>query len=196
MGRLALPQSLQGIFFDQIWDKSKVWALPTLPSTLPLQQLSWHLDLTVWTTVPGEPHFDLSPRTVLARPDEFPRDWAKIVTAETIYPLELFRNGGRWVLLDGYHRRFTIPFPAGRARLFCPSSPIGKGLAENGFIATDSGCPSQFFDQREALAEPVLDTSTPRIYFLSMYCQYKAFNCEPFARSAPRMFGSPRSPHW
>jgi hypothetical protein len=104
MGRLALPESLRGIFFDEIWDKSKVWALPTVPSTLPLQQIAWHLDLTVWTTVPGEPRFDLSPRTVLARPEEFARDWQKIVTAETAYPLEMFRSGEQWILLDGYHR--------------------------------------------------------------------------------------------
>lgn len=104
MGRLALPEGLQGIFFDQIWDKRKAWALPTMPSTLPLEQLTWHLDLTIWTTVPGEPRFDLAPRAILARPDAFPRDWQKIVTVETAYPLEMFRRGERWVLLDGYHR--------------------------------------------------------------------------------------------
>ena len=104
MARLPLPENLYGIFFDQIWDKTKVWALPTAPSTLPLEQLIWHLDLTVWTTMPGEPRFDLAPRTVLAQPDAFSRDWHKIMTAETIYPLEMFRRGERWVVLDDYHR--------------------------------------------------------------------------------------------
>ena len=104
MDRLRLPESLRGVFFDQIWDKAKVWALPTRPSLLPLQHLVWHLDLPVWTTVPGEARFDLAPRTVLAQPNAFPRDWQRIMMVDTVYPLEMFRSGGRWVVLDGYHR--------------------------------------------------------------------------------------------
>jgi hypothetical protein len=69
-----------------------------------LASLAWHLDLTVWTTMPGEPRFDLAPRTVIENPEKFPKRWRKIETVDLSYALEMFENGGRWVILDGYHR--------------------------------------------------------------------------------------------
>jgi hypothetical protein len=71
---------------------------------LKLDQLVWHMDLTVWTTMPGEPRFDLAPATVMRSPLAFPRHWRKINDAQLAYPLELFQNGTRWVIIDGYHR--------------------------------------------------------------------------------------------
>jgi hypothetical protein len=101
---LDLPPVLQGIFFDFRWETSRVWLLPTAVEEVSLTSLVWHLDLTVWSTVPGEPRFDLAPRTVLANPRAFPKHWRKIEMADVTYALEMFENGGRWVILDGYHR--------------------------------------------------------------------------------------------
>jgi hypothetical protein len=92
------------VFFDGRWETSKVWSLPTPASSVLLADLAWHLDLTVWTTVRGESRFDLAPATVLAAPALHPRHWTKILTADLFCPLELFRNGDRWVIIDGYHR--------------------------------------------------------------------------------------------
>jgi hypothetical protein len=102
--RVVLPGHLRGVFFDWVWETTKVWSLPTPKSYLPLRDLVWHLDLTVWTTVRGESRFDLAPATVLARPAVHTRHWEKIQKADLSHPLELFRNGERWVILDGYHR--------------------------------------------------------------------------------------------
>jgi hypothetical protein len=104
MERLELPSHLRGVFFDWRWETTKVWSLPTPTSHLPLCDLIWHLDLTVWTTMRGEPRFDLAPATVLADPARHARHWRKIQEADVSYPLELFRNSERWVILDGYHR--------------------------------------------------------------------------------------------
>ena len=104
MERLALPSHLQGVFFDTVWETSKLSALPTPASTVTLDELEWQLDLTVWSTVPGQPRFDLSPHVVLASPDAFARQWARIFDADLVHPLELFANCGRWVIVDGYHR--------------------------------------------------------------------------------------------
>ena len=102
--RVELPESLQGIFFDFLWETSKAWALPTETTVMSLDALSWHLRLSVWSTVRGQPRFDLAPATVLRTPDAFPEHWRKILAADLSYPLEMFRNGQRWVVLDGYHR--------------------------------------------------------------------------------------------
>jgi hypothetical protein len=106
--RLALPEPLKDVFFDFLWDTQQVWSLPTEASTVAFDQLAWLLELPVWTTVPGEPRFDLTPRHVLEDPARFPARWQRILAVELKYPLEMFRSGedgeGRWVILDGYHR--------------------------------------------------------------------------------------------
>ena len=100
-----LPPALQGIFFDFVWDKAKVWALPTAAEPGSVAELAWHLDLPVWSTVIGQARFDLSPATVLAHPQQHSAHWQRIQQADFGYPLELFRNvHRRWVILDGYHR--------------------------------------------------------------------------------------------
>jgi hypothetical protein len=105
MERLKLPETLQGVFFDFLWDTRKVWLLPTEPAVVAFDDLAWLLDLTVWTTVPGEARFDLAPRAVLENPGRFPNRWRRILEADLMYPLEMFRSRqGRWVILDGYHR--------------------------------------------------------------------------------------------
>jgi len=81
-----------------------VWALSTPASAVPLSELAWHLELPVWSARPKLSLFDLAPATVLANPDVYTGDWDKILNADLAYPLELFRNGARWVVLDGYHR--------------------------------------------------------------------------------------------
>jgi hypothetical protein len=102
---LPLPSHLQGVFFEFIWDTQKVWQLPTAPSLVPLSELAWLLDLTVWTTVPREPRFDLAPSTVLAHPERFSARWQRIQSVDLSFALEMFRNAnGQWVILDGYHR--------------------------------------------------------------------------------------------
>jgi hypothetical protein len=102
--RLELPLALRGVFFDFVWVKERVWELPTVASSCSLEELRWHLDLPVWSTDPPRPLFDLSPREVLNSPLEFPRHTARIESADLQFPLELFQNAGRWVILDGYHR--------------------------------------------------------------------------------------------
>jgi hypothetical protein len=104
MERVALPSHLQGVFFDTVWETSKVWSLRTPVSMLTLDELEWQLDLTVWSTVPGQPLFDLSPRLVLSSPDAFAHHWTKVFNADLAHPLELFANRRRWVIVDGYHR--------------------------------------------------------------------------------------------
>jgi len=104
MSPVELPSDLREVFFDKLWETPRIWALPTAASILGIEELVWHMELTIWTTVRGEPRFDLAPATVVGSPSEFPRHWRKICEANLAYPLELFQNGSRWVIVDGYHR--------------------------------------------------------------------------------------------
>lgn len=104
-GLLPLPETLQGVFFDFPWDTRKAWLLSTKSTVVPFKDLTWLLELPVWTTVPGEARFDLAPRTVLEQPERFPARWSRILMVDLKYSLEMFHNdSGLWVILDGYHR--------------------------------------------------------------------------------------------
>lgn len=101
---IQLPASLEGIFFGFRWDKQALWALPTPVTHASLKDLAWHLDLTVWSSEPPQPLFDLAPRDVLLHPNQHAYHWQRIHAAEISHPLDLFENNGRWVIMDGYHR--------------------------------------------------------------------------------------------
>jgi hypothetical protein len=102
--RVELPERLRGVFFDGLWETTKVWRLPTAPQVVMLTDLDWNLDLTVWSTVRGEARWDLSPRMVLEHPARYERHWRRILSVDISFPLEMFRQADRWVVLDGYHR--------------------------------------------------------------------------------------------
>ncbi len=104
MPKISLPSHLQNVFFDTLWDRTKLWSLKTPTSTLPLATLTWLLDLSVWSTVAGEPRFDLAPRTVLCDPSKYSEHWTKICGVGLEFPLDLFLKQDRWVVVDGYHR--------------------------------------------------------------------------------------------
>ena len=101
---MPLPDSLRGIFFDFRWDTERLWALPTPVTHVRTSALSWHLDLPIWSTQPPRALFDLTPRAVLADLAAFPVHASRIRHADLTFPLELFQNGARWVIADGYHR--------------------------------------------------------------------------------------------
>ncbi len=101
---IHLPSALQGIFFSFRWDKQALWRLPTAPQSIPFAELTWHLDLPIWSTHPPAPLFDLRPRAVIAHPHEHRDHWERIQAADTTFPIELFQHNGRWVIMDGYHR--------------------------------------------------------------------------------------------
>lgn len=101
---LRLPPALAGIFFDVRWDKQKVWRLNTPTTRMSITALVWHLDLPIWSTVPPQPSFDLTPRQVIEQPSTYAYHWQRIWATDLAFPLELFPNQDRLVILDGYHR--------------------------------------------------------------------------------------------
>jgi hypothetical protein len=99
-----LPASLQDIFFPFRWDKQALWALKTPTTLLPLDELSWHLDLPVWSTQPPQPLFNLRPREVILQPALHAQHWQRILDPPLEFALDLFEYNKRWVVMDGYHR--------------------------------------------------------------------------------------------
>lgn len=101
---VTLPAALEGVFPACFWDQSKLWRLSTPTSSMAMKELWWHLDLPVWPSDPPHRIFDLAPVTALSHPESHPKHWRRIQGADLTRPLELVRYGGRWVMIDGYHR--------------------------------------------------------------------------------------------
>lgn len=122
---LDLPPALRGVFFAGRWSSMKLWALDTPAEPARFDALAWHLELPVWSTVPGEPRFDLRPRDVLERPTISPRHWARIQNADLSRALEQFEQQRRWVIVDGYHRLARAALE-GRRTLFVRHHPASR----------------------------------------------------------------------
>lgn len=101
---LELPAALHGIFFPFRWNKQALWGLPTSVTFLPVDELSWHLELPVWSTQPPQPLFDLRPLDVISQPALHAHHWQRILDVSLEYALDLFEYNGRWVIMDGCHR--------------------------------------------------------------------------------------------
>ncbi len=85
------------------WDVPALWALDLPVDTIPRSALEWHLDAPVWPD-PGGREYRVTPRLVIERPDIHTAEYARIERADLSFPLEVYRNRGRLMILDGIHR--------------------------------------------------------------------------------------------
>ena len=99
-----LPAALRAFYFDFDWENPRVWALDLPVESMPTSELSWHLDLPIWSRTPGVLCFDLRPRDVLARPEAHPRHYERLQTVDLRHPIDMMPCGDRLVILDGVHR--------------------------------------------------------------------------------------------
>ncbi|HET9059694.1 MAG TPA: hypothetical protein VFN61_07210 [Acidimicrobiales bacterium] len=98
---MGIPEAIEEAGFDFHWDPAKVWALDVPVTELPLEDLAWHLDLPFWS---AKADYDLAPRIVMVRPNEYPEHWDRVQKADPAFPIDIMAWKGRWVILDGLHR--------------------------------------------------------------------------------------------
>lgn len=104
-----VPAALFQVFFhdDQgcwlRWSTERIWALPTPVTLADASSLWWHLELPIWASSKAS-RFDTTPAEVLVSPNRYPQHHRRVLEADLSFPLELFENHGRWVIIDGYHR--------------------------------------------------------------------------------------------
>jgi hypothetical protein len=98
-----LPPIIKQVGFDFNWDERKVWAIDAPTETIATEELAWHLDIPfLWTKPDG--FYDLTPRSVLGHPDQYPEEYARMLNANLRYPIDIMQKGEQWVILDGLHR--------------------------------------------------------------------------------------------
>ena len=102
-------KTIPDILVDHIlpfqWDVQKVWQQEAEVSPEPLADLSYLLDLPLWSSLPNRGMlFDISPREVIACPHTSPHQHRRILKADSNYPIDLMRYQERLWILDGVHR--------------------------------------------------------------------------------------------
>ncbi len=97
-----IPQIIKDVGFDFDWDESKVWLLDVLVTEIPIGELAWHFEIPFWCE--GDAVYNLKPADVIAHPDAHKPEYNRIMTADTNYPIDIMKNKGRWLILDGLHR--------------------------------------------------------------------------------------------
>ncbi len=95
---------MKPFYFDFNWENARVWAEQAQPFSMPLHELTWHLDIPIWSSVRGELRFDLCPREVLMNPRAHPEHYFRMRMADLDHPLDLMWTTDRLVILDGVHR--------------------------------------------------------------------------------------------
>jgi hypothetical protein len=101
------PDIITQVGFDFSWDEKKVWELDLLTEELAIDELTWHLDVPfLWTKPDG--YYDLLPREVIERPEQFPEEFRRTLSADITYPIDIMWWRGRWVILDGLHRLMKL----------------------------------------------------------------------------------------
>jgi len=85
------------------WEEEKLWALDIPTSKLDIKELEWHLDCPFWVHDNGE-RYTVTPRDVLEKASGTKKEQIKVEKADTKYPIDIYFNKDKWLILDGIHR--------------------------------------------------------------------------------------------
>ena len=96
------PDIIQSYWYSIDWDVAEIWALDLPVSDCPISDLVWHLDAPVWPGPDG--NYTVTPRQVLENPNKHAAEALRIDKADTNFPLDVYRNRGKLMILDGIHR--------------------------------------------------------------------------------------------
>jgi hypothetical protein len=99
---IELPRTIAEYWYAFDWDVEALWALDLPARPFPIDKLLWHLDVPVWPL--DDLKYALTPRQVLRSPFRYAKEYRRVRAASLVFPIEITRLKGRWLILDGIHR--------------------------------------------------------------------------------------------
>lgn len=99
---IELPQIIEEYWYALDWDVEALWALDLPTELFPIDKLLWHLDVPLWPL--EDERYVLTPRQVLRSPYRYDKEYRRVRLASLVFPIEITRHRGRWLILDGVHR--------------------------------------------------------------------------------------------
>ncbi len=82
-----IPKIIKEVGFDFSWDEEKVWQLDVPVEEMDISELEWHFTIPFWNTQNG--YYDLKPNDVLANPEKYKEEFARIMKADLSHPLDI-----------------------------------------------------------------------------------------------------------
>lgn len=100
------PQIIKDVGFDFSWDEKKVWQLDLPVSEMDINELTWHFEIPfLWE---GGGIYNLKSWDVIEDPDSHKAEYERTMNADTSHPIDIMKNKGRWLILDGLHRLMKL----------------------------------------------------------------------------------------
>ncbi len=97
-----IPKIITEVGFDFDWDEKKVWSLDIPVTEMDVKELEWHFDIPFWNK--DGIWYVLKPRDVINNPEEYKEEYSRTMKADLSHPIDIMKNKGRWLVLDGLHR--------------------------------------------------------------------------------------------
>ena len=102
MVKKELPKIIKEVGFDFRWDNKKVWSLNVPIETADRLLLDWHFGIPFWNT--ENKYYNLKPIDVINKPNKYKAEYERTLNADLSHPIDIMKNKGRWLILDGLHR--------------------------------------------------------------------------------------------
>jgi hypothetical protein len=98
-----IPEPLQGILLEHVWDLSKLLGLELPVEELSVDALTWQLDLPWWRQ--GSEWFAVTPNQVRSDPTGSSHEhWTRAMGTDLSAPIHVRMTQRGPVILDGVHR--------------------------------------------------------------------------------------------
>ncbi len=89
------------------WEEELIWSLDIPVEEININNLLWHLDIPYWENDSGE-RWTVSPRDVINKEKGTVTEQKKVNDVDTKYPIDVFKNNGKYFVLDGLHRLVNL----------------------------------------------------------------------------------------
>ncbi|MCL5680372.1 MAG: ParB N-terminal domain-containing protein [Candidatus Marsarchaeota archaeon] len=98
-----IPAIIKRVGFNFHWDERKVWKLKIKPEEMKISKLEWMFYVPFWR-LPDNTPYSLKPIDVIEKPKKYKKEYKRTMKANLKHPIDIMRNKGKWLLLDGLHR--------------------------------------------------------------------------------------------
>ena len=85
------------------WEEELLWVLDLPTTKISISELGWHLDCPFWEHDNGE-RYTVTLRDVLEKEEGTIMEQESVRKADTTYPIDIYFNKDKWLILDGLHR--------------------------------------------------------------------------------------------
>ena len=85
------------------WKEEKIWALELPVIEMDIKDLLWHFEAPFWPNDANE-RWTITPWEVIRKGENSKNEQIAMEKADLSYPIDILKNKGRWLILDGLHR--------------------------------------------------------------------------------------------